>query len=62
MTTTTTAQGEYFMSGSQDKTIKLWNAHEGNLIQTYAGHGKEVASVAVQEDLSFFVVGLRLVH
>jgi len=58
------AQGEYLLSGSQDKTIKLYNAETGGLIQTYVGHGKEVSSVAVANDNTRFAScgGEKLVY
>lgn len=37
--------GEYCASAGGDKTVKLWNPHNGKLIQTYKGHGYEVYDV-----------------
>lgn len=39
--------GEYCLTAGNDKLVKLWNPHRGRQIKTYAGHGREVAAVAV---------------
>lgn len=39
------ADGQYCLSGSQDKSIKLWNPWKGTLIKTYMGHGWEVLDI-----------------
>ena len=39
--------GEYALSGSHDRTIKLWNPEAGLCIKTYEGHGKEVLGICV---------------
>ena len=33
-------------SGSEDRTIKLWNKNTGDLLRTLSGHGYHVWSVA----------------
>ena len=33
-------------SGSEDRTIKLWNKDTGDLLRTLSGHGSWVMSVA----------------
>lgn len=38
---------ERIISGSDDKTIKLWNVNSGECIQTLTGHSSCVSSVAV---------------
>jgi WD40 repeat protein len=38
------------LSGSFDKTIKLWDAATGTLIRTFEGHSSEVSSVAFSAD------------
>ncbi len=43
------------VSGSSDKTIKIWDGDNGSLIHTINGHIKSVSSVAVSPD------GLRVV-
>eukprot|EP01094_Clydonella_sp_ATCC50884_P019855 TRINITY_DN3975_c0_g1_i1.p1 TRINITY_DN3975_c0_g1~~TRINITY_DN3975_c0_g1_i1.p1 ORF type:complete len:304 (-),score=66.57 TRINITY_DN3975_c0_g1_i1:279-1190(-) len=47
--------GTYCMSGSQDKTVRLWNPHRHLLIKTYTAHSYDVAAVAISKDNSQFV-------
>ncbi|MFM6621008.1 MAG: WD40 repeat domain-containing protein, partial [Dolichospermum sp.] len=42
--------GQTLASGSDDNTIKLWNARTGNLLQTLTGHSSSVRSVAYSPD------------
>ena len=42
--------GETIVSGSDDATLKLWNAKTGVLIKTLAGHTGQVTSVAYSPD------------
>ncbi|QFS43313.1 serine/threonine protein kinase [Nostoc sphaeroides CCNUC1] len=42
--------GKTLASGSQDKTIKLWNLATGKLIRTLTGHSNLVNSVAFSRD------------
>jgi mitogen-activated protein kinase organizer 1 len=37
--------GNYCMTGSADRSIKLWNPLTKTLIKTYVGHGKEVLGI-----------------
>jgi WD40 repeat protein len=39
--------GNYCMTGAQDKTIKLWNPLRPHPIKTYTGHGYEVRDLAM---------------
>ena len=39
------AQGDYCLTGGQDRTIRLWNPFTGYLIQQFQGHGWEVYDV-----------------
>lgn len=48
--------GKFFMSGSDDKTVKLWSA-EGVLFATYPGHSATVRSVAFGPDGDLMVSG-----
>jgi len=45
------------LSGSGDKTIKLWDAATGALIRTFAGHSYRVSSVAFSTDGSRVLSG-----
>ena len=36
--------GNTFISGSEDCTIRIWSTHEGHLIYIYKGHGSAVLS------------------
>lgn len=47
--------GTYCLTGSKDRSIRLWNPHRGTLVQTYTGHGHDVRSVDVCADNSKFV-------
>jgi WD40 repeat protein len=42
--------GKILASGSDDKTIKLWNPATGKTILTLSGHSKGVNSVAFSAD------------
>ncbi|MUG93088.1 WD40 repeat domain-containing protein [Scytonema sp. UIC 10036] len=45
------------VSGSADKTIKVWNLSTGKVIRTLTGNIGEVSSVAVSSDGKFLAVG-----
>lgn len=38
--------GEYCLTCSADKTVRLWNPHRGLGIKTYKGPGQEVLDAA----------------
>jgi WD40 repeat protein len=42
--------GARMLSGSLDKTIKLWDAGTGALLRTFHGHSNSVTSVAISPD------------
>src|SRR5205085_1208305 len=44
------SDGAKVLSGSQDKTVKLWDAATGELLRTLEGHLAEVRSVAFSRD------------
>ena len=41
-----TGSGEYCLTCSADKTVRLWNPHKGLGIKTYKGPGQEVLDAA----------------
>ena len=43
-------QNENLASGSADKTIKIWNVNEGNLITTLNGHKGSGCSLALLDN------------
>jgi WD40 repeat protein len=42
--------GQTLASGSEDRTIKLWNAATGAVITTLSGHSRGVSAVAFSPD------------
>lgn len=42
--------GQTVISGSTDTTIKLWNLHTGELLDTLTGHSAAVVSLAINPD------------
>lgn len=49
--------GQILASGSQDKTVKLWNLQTGKLLRTLTGHSLTVHSVAISPDGKFLASG-----
>ena len=49
--------GRYALSGSRDKTLKLWEVATGRLIRTFEGHSKWVSSVAFSPDGRYALSG-----
>ena len=43
------------MSGSRDRTVRLWNPHRGTLINSYRGHSGDVRALAIAADNTKFV-------
>ena len=53
--TYSSASAQYLLTGSTDRTIRLFNPAKGNLIQKYIGaHGYEVLDLAVTQDNTTF--------
>ena len=44
------ADGTHALSGSQDRTLKLWNMQSGTLRHTFEGHASSILSVALSTD------------
>ncbi|CZT21939.1 related to S.pombe beta-transducin [Ramularia collo-cygni] len=47
--------GQYILTGSQDRTVRLYNPNTRRQIQAYNAHGYEVLDLAVSEDNARFV-------
>jgi WD40 repeat protein len=54
---TISPDGKYALSGSSDKTLKLWDLASGKEIRTFAGHSKSVDSVAIVPDGMYVLFG-----
>jgi mitogen-activated protein kinase organizer 1 len=44
------SDGNYCLSGGQDRTVKLWNPAKGSLIKTYSAHAHAVLDVSTAKD------------
>ena len=49
-----TADGNYVLSGSQDKTIRLWNPAKGLQVKSFTGSNHEVTDIAITRDNGSF--------
>ncbi|MBS4028518.1 MAG: caspase family protein, partial [Ignavibacteriales bacterium] len=49
--------GNYALSGSEDKTLKLWDIENGNEVRTFSGHKDYVSSVAFSPDGNYALSG-----
>lgn len=56
-----TANGSYIISGSADKTIKVWETQSEKNIATLTGHSEEVTSVAIYHDKTSVIINLFIV-
>ncbi len=52
-----TPDGKYIVSGSRDKTIKIWEFLSGQLIRTLTGHEHWVLSVAISPNGKYIASG-----
>jgi len=53
------ADGQFALSGSWDKTLRLWDLNTGASVRTFQGHTKDVNSVAFSGDNRQIVSGSR---
>jgi WD40 repeat protein len=51
--------GKYVLSGSLDKTIKVWDSHTGSEVHTLAGRSSFVTSVAFSYDGKYLLSSSR---
>lgn len=51
--------GQYILSSSADKTIKLWNVATGALIRTFSGHKAQVMQAVLSDDGAKIVSGSK---
>jgi WD40 repeat protein len=49
--------GRHIVSGSRDRTIKLWHTETGNLLQTFQGHSDTVVTLAFSPNGRHFISG-----
>jgi len=49
--------GKYALSGSDDKTLKLWEISSGREIRSFKGHSDDVESVAFSPDGKYALSG-----
>jgi len=49
--------GRHILSGSRDKTLKLWDLKTGNCLRTFAGHDGNVKSVTFSPDGRYALSG-----
>jgi WD40 repeat protein len=49
--------GRYALSGSVDKTLKLWEVSSGKVVRTFSGHSNSVNSVAFSPDGKYALSG-----
>ena len=49
--------GTSLVSGSDDKTVKLWDLQTGGVVKTFLGHTSQVQSVSISADLTTIASG-----
>jgi len=54
---TLSPNGASLVSGSHDKTIKLWDMQTGGVIKTFHGHTSRIISVSISADCTMIVSG-----
>jgi WD40 repeat protein len=53
------ADGRYALSGSKDRTLKLWDIRSGREVRTFRGHTGTVRSVAISADGRYALSGSK---
>ncbi len=51
------SDNNFIVSGSRDKTVRVWKRESGTQIQELIGHNHDVISVAISTDNLFIVSG-----
>jgi WD40 repeat protein len=51
------SDGASLVSGSCDKTLKLWDVQTGGVVKTFLGHNGEVSSVSISADCTMIASG-----
>ncbi|KAK7402308.1 hypothetical protein VNO78_14473 [Psophocarpus tetragonolobus] len=46
---------QYLLSGSDDYTVKVWDCHSRNCVQTLEGHGNNVTAICALPELPIFI-------
>jgi WD40 repeat protein len=54
---TTSPDGQYLLSGGNDRLVKLWNIADGTLVREFAGHDSHVYSLAFHSSGQFALSG-----
>jgi WD40 repeat protein len=54
---TYSSNGIFLVSGSHDKTVKLWDVQTGGLVKTFYGHTGSVLSVSISADCTRIASG-----
>jgi len=49
-----TSDGKYMLTGSRDKTAKLWDLNNGRELKTYFGHESTINGIALSPDGKYF--------
>ena len=59
VSTVLSSDGQFALSGSWDRTMRLWDLNTGACVRTFQGHAKDVNSVAFSGDNRQIVSGSR---
>ena len=54
---TFSSDGKSLVSGSDDKTVKLWDVQTGGIVKTFHGHTECVSSVSISADCTMIASG-----